>query len=711
MKIWNFYYSGIYYGSLRASEKGVQHTSLDPETGEKRDWEELPGDNLYRRLSNRDIRALFLMLGELSALSADGKERFSSSDGGVFSRRHAAGEYEAEWSGAQTAYIERNRKYVRDLLSRDGELYAVLMPGRDYTAVLVQDGMEAYTPLKCWDALYPAENPEFREAAENRPHVRFLGSFRVETADHEFLATDVYLPAGKEGPFPAVLVRTPYGKKNGKEQYFRFVQRGYAVVLQDVRGREDSTGAWRPNYYEVEDGRDTLAWIAAQSWSDQKIAMTGGSYLGYVQWAAAASGSPYLKAMLSSVCAGSAFVDVPRRGGTFCSGMLAWGFAMTEQRMRADLMVRDDWDEVLEIRPLGDIPEKALGHAVPFLDEWFSHRDEDAFWKRSSWQAAWRETEQRTGRKIEVPALIMSGWFDDNGMGTTEALELVRSYAPGNYKAILGPWMHSGNANYDLHGVFLGERALRYDMDVQCFAWLERFLRGREIPLTDTAVEYYTLSENRWKTADAWPLPAAEELSLYLQADGSLQKTAPSLPGQNAYDYDPAHPAVHIIDLSENELEVPEDYTEEEKRADVMVYSTEVLTEPLTVTGDMTAVLYLSSDCPDTDLIVHITDVDETGRSVKLADGMLSVRYRGGFDRPELMKPGEVYKIRIRTTKLSNCFLAGHRLRFTVTSSAKNFIFPNCNTGEGYDSREQRIAHNVIHTGGDFPSRIILRLE
>ena len=174
--------------------------------------------------------------------------------------------------------------------------------------------------------------------------------------DQVRLAADIYLPAaavtgknnGNQTPgkvperIPAVLIRTPYGKGAGASSYFRFVQRGYAVVIQDVRGREDSEGEWLPMYYEVEDGDDTLTWISAQTWSDGNVGMTGGSYLGYVQWAAAASGNPHLKAMLSSVCAGSPFIDVPRRGGCFNSGMLAWAFMVSGQRANPLLMARDD---------------------------------------------------------------------------------------------------------------------------------------------------------------------------------------------------------------------------------------------------------------------------------------------------------------------------------------------------------------------------------
>ena len=111
--------------------------------------------------------------------------------------------------------------------------------------------------------------------------------------------------------------------------------------------------------------------------SDGKVAMTGGSYLGYVQWAAAASGNPHLKAMLSSVCAGSAFIDLPRRGGCFSSGSMAWSFMVSGQRSCHELMERDDWDEILDIRPLVDIAPKALGYQIPFIEKWLAHRDYD----------------------------------------------------------------------------------------------------------------------------------------------------------------------------------------------------------------------------------------------------------------------------------------------------------------------------------------------
>ena len=752
MNQWNFYFSGILYGVFQEDEdqlflkkRNIQTAGLESaRPAREEDWD------FFQALCSRRLSFFFQERHSLEAAIEKEPDSFHMESGELFTRRR------------QDSYIQREKKFPMDLFyDREGtpgeRIYAVSMTCRDSCAVLVRDGREQDTVLKKWgDALSAPVSP-----------VRFAGTFAVPTRDGEFLAADVYLPGDKTAPVPAVLIRTPYGKGVGKEVYSRFVQRGYAVVIQDTRGREDSTGTWQPNYYEVEDGDDTLNWIAAQSWSDGQAAMTGGSYLGYVQWAAAASGNPHLKALLSFVCAGSAFIDLPRRGGCFTSGMLAWAFSMSEKRMKKELMAQDNWDEILDYRPLSELPKKALGKDMPFVEEWLRHPDLDDFWKQSSWKDRYQNN--------PVPALIVSGWFDDNGMGTTEALYLVSDWPKGTWKAVLGPWKHSGNADYDLHGTFMGEDALRYDIDLLCFLWLEHFLKGKENGIEKTAaVEYYTLGENCWKTRADWPSAAKKKAGdtahvLYLGGtrqdggaagseticgnetacgdgsvcdneaacengtacgsemvngsgticsggtargngtacgSGTLSETLSQKAGQDFYRYDPDHPAHHIIDMAENELEVPEDYTKEETRTDILTYSTEVFREPFSMTGDFMVHLFVSCDCPDTDFVVRITDVDENGTSIKLADGVLDAKYRKDFSHPEFMEPGQVYELSIRTTKLSNTFLPGHRLRLTVTSSAKNFIFPNSNTKGGFDSKEKQIAGITVHWGGSFPSCI-----
>ena len=719
---WNFYYSGILYGIITEKEDGLYVSQLDSMAGEYK--EAIPfteeADKFFYPFSRRKILDFFRSKEECEEAVKASVDEFVTAAGVEYKKRK------------DNSYIQRKKKYPFDLFHENGELYAVYMTVRDSMAVLVKEGWEEKTVLKEWidvfgenafpkSVLNKSGNQEFTKMDEQMlPYYKvvFRGTFQVETRDGEFLATDVYLPEGLDC-VPVVLIRTPYNKSDQPEWYFPFVQRGYGVVIQDVRGREASTGKWVSHYYEVEDGDDTLTWIGAQEWSDGNVGMTGGSYLGLVQWAAAASGNPHLKAMLSDVAAGSAFVDFPRRGGCMCSGTLAWDFMMSKKHMDESLMDQPNWDEILDYRPLQTIPERALGYPVPFITEMFEHEHLDDYWYRTSWK------DRYAGGP--VPALIMSGWFDDNGMGTTEALDLVKDWPEGSWKAVLGAWKHSGNADYDIHGLYVGEDALRYDLDVLSMKWLEHFLKGVENGVEKTStVEYYSLGEMKWKEAQVWPPENTEELVLYLDGneencalgtgeacgEGTLSAKKPSAEiGKDTYFYDPDNPAHHIIDLAENEIEVPENYTEEEYRPDMLSYTTPVLTEPLTITGDVEVKLYISCDQPDTDFIVRVTDVDENGRSMKLADGIRGAKYRNGFEKPEYLEPGEVYEIPIRTTKISNCFLPGHRMRVTVTSSAKNFIFPNSNTKKGFNSEENCVANVTVHRSEKYPSQIKLWVE
>lgn len=697
MSKWLYYFSGILYGKFILENGDVTYRWLNHETARMSDpapYDEAAEKEL-KKWGNLDVPLELGRLGAYeSALSGEPDEADTAF--GRYTRRDG----EPQDLGTAT-YAQRDVFLPVDVIMSRGTVAAFVCPSRESTVVLAREGCAELSVLRQW-----------RASDLGRPvhPVRFAGTFRAVMRDGAALATDVYLPGELSGRLPCVLVRTPYGKGQRKHLYYRYVQRGYAVVLQDVRGREESEGQFIPQDSEIEDGDDTLNWIAAQPWSNGSVGMIGGSYLGYVQWAAAASGNPHLAAMVSLVTSGSAFVDIPRRGGCFVSGMLAWAFAMSEPTMRPDLMAQDNWDELLDIRPLEDIPRRALGRELPFLSEWLRHPHNDAFWQRGDWQARW------SGR--QVPALIVSGWFDDNGMGTTQALDLTAAWSAGMRKVVLGPWNHNANSRYDIHGIPMGQNALRYDLDLLYLQWLDRHLLGTDNGIDRSpAVEYFTLSEGRWKTADSWPPAGGRSLSLYLDGDdaardnrGTLSEHLPT-DGQSAFTYDPANPATHVIDMSENELEVPEDYTEEERRDDVLCYTTPPLQEDLTVTGDVLAELYISSSAVDTDFVARITEVDETGRSIKLADGMLCAKYRNSFGEPALLEPDGIYQLSIRTTKLSKRFRKGTRLRLTVTSSAKNFTFPNSNTADCYNGTENVTARNTVYHGSSHPSRIILPVE
>jgi putative CocE/NonD family hydrolase len=696
MANWNYYVSGMKYAEIKTDGADAVIRSLDHLTGQFSAAAALDNDTAAPHM-----RTCYHMLDQVIA-SIPVYETHAASSPAEFTT--AAGEYfQRKPDGS---YAQRNTRIAGDLFMDGGSLYAIVFPVADSTAILVKEGYEDKTILARWKGQGFAFYPGLEQ----------LPAAYVNTRDGISLATDVYLPLEAKWPLPAVLIRTPYSKVGTFPGSARFAHHGYALVIQDVRGREDSTGEWHPMTNEIEDGDDTLDWIAAQPWSDGSVGMTGGSYMGAVQWCAAASGNRHLKAMLSLVCAGTPFVDIPRRGGCMLSGAYPWAFAMGAGPLQnKEAMARTDWTEVLDIRPLRDIPEKATGAAIPCLTEWADHMEDDAYWYGSDWFSR--------NKGNVVPALISSGWFDDDGMGSTQALALAAKYPPGNFKAILGPWKHGMNTRYELHETFMGFASVRYDLDLISLMWLEHFLRGADNGIENTAtVEYYAMNTpegGTWKTAATWPVPCAALKKLYLNGSGddcarenrgTFSARSPR-EGQDSFVYDPQNPAEHIIDLSENELEIPEDYARQELRPDYLVYTGKPLKEDTVVTGDITAHLFISSDCPDTDIMIRLCDVDPDGHSLKLADGILDVRFRNGFDRSELMRPGQVYPIRVTTTKISNTFRKGHRIRFTITSSAKGFVFPNTNTERGYDGTECRIARNTIHRGGKYASHILLPVE
>lgn len=574
----------------------------------------------------------------------------------------------------ENTWVERQKKFPLDVVMVNGEPVAFISISRENCSVFVKEGFEEYTPVKLWDR---------NDISKAEYGVSLHGTFMVEMRDKIKLATDVWLPRGIEGPVPVILVRTPYGKSMYSGFYTNFIQRGYGIVIQDTRGRQDSEGEWIPMAYEMEDGDDTLNWIAEQPWCDGNIGMIGASYGGFVQWAAAASGNPHLKAMVSIVTAGSPFVDIPRKGGAFVSGTLAWAFAMVEKEFKPENMIRDDWDEVVKFRPIKDIPKHALGKDVAFWDKWMSHPTYDEFWRQSDWY--------QYKENIQAPAMIVSGWYDDNGMGTTEALEVVAAYPSENKKVILGPWMHNANTTRDIQGIALGNNAIRYDLDVYYQLWFDRKLKGIDNKIdAGPVVEYYVNGDNTWKTAQQWPPENSHWKEMYISSngnavssdgDGKLSFEEAIQDGYDEFIYDPENPAPHLIDLSENEIGVPANYKDVEKRDDMLVYTSDPLDKPVTIAGDIYVKLYASSSARDTDWIVRLTDVDPDGNSIKLAEGVLRARFRDGYDKEMLLEPGKVYEYNIRTSKIANTFQKGHRIRLTVTSSADSFIFPNSNTG------------------------------
>ncbi len=685
-----YYRAGIRLAVFRIEGGEVRVRALDEETMElKREtlfsWPAPP----FGELIDRNLQ--------------EALERLSS--GGVPENYVSAGSFTAEILGRTRTverYIPKEGMLPLDLLVCEGETIACIDNERNYLGILVREGFEDATPQK-----------DMAELPEPVFGSRFAGTYMVPMRDGARLATDVYLPCGAAGGqrFPTILIRTCYGRKDGARLYPGFVHYGYALAIQDTRGRGDSEGAWQPIINERDDGDDTLNWIAGQDFSDGGVGMIGASYLSIVQWQAAASGNPHLKAMISMVTGGVPLFDFPHRSGVLNPGTMEWATAMNSRDRNAFQEVQDDWNEILKHRPIREIPRVATGEDNPFWNEWLDHEYYDGYWHRANFLAF--------QHKIDIPTLYVSGWYDDVSPGTVQTWDMNRRNGRKDQQIIIGPWFHKFNSRREINGNRYGPDSIRTDLFPIYLRWYEHFLKGADNGVEKrNACEYFVIGENAWRSSAQWPPAESEDTAIYLSSsgnantsggDGRLSFEAPESAGEDRYPYDPKDPAPFIVEVSENELLVPADYSGVEKRSDVLVYTTEELEEPVTIAGEPLAVIYAASDARDTDWVVRITDVFPDGTAVRMCDGIVRAKFRRSFIEPKLLLPGEIVRYEIPMTWIANRFAKGNRIRVEITSGADKSVFCNTNTGLPMaDDGGCVVASQTVYHGGEHRSRVML---
>ncbi len=357
--------------------------------------------------------------------------------------------------------------------------------------------------------------------AAQKPIVKYL-NVPVAMRDGVRLSANVFL-ASEHARMPAILVRTPYGKgADITPNNQAFVEHGYAVVVQDVRGRYESEGAFQPLTQEVRDGDDTLNWIARQPWSDGKIGMMGGSYVGIVQWKAALANNPHLKAIFPVV---SGYDDYRDRyystGGALKLGnRLEW----MAENLRAPGYHQDFGQFVLHL-PVRSADLAALGWTSPMYREVIEHPAFDAFWRAIS-------TKEQLDR-VRVPVFSVGGWYDNFVQSDLEAFATLRK-RNGVNRILVGPWAH--NMSVPFADVSFGEdssvpvRALQME-------WFDQWLMGKDSPLlSNPPVKIFVMGSNVWREEQAWPPPEARQQIFYLESTGK----ANSLEGDGALSDKPA---------------------------------------------------------------------------------------------------------------------------------------------------------------------------
>ncbi len=489
------------------------------------------------------------------------------------------------------------------------------------------------------------------------------------------LATSIYLPEG-EGPWPVVLVRTPYGKDTQASGNSAWTKRGFALVTQDCRGRFKSEGQYRPFLDDPEDGYDTVEWIAKQKWSNGKVGMFGASAMGITSNLAAMANPPHLAAIFVMVARSSIYHQSAFNGGVFRKELNE----LWLKRMNAD-------DVLLET---------------------FRHNVYDGFYDSNEMSKHWQ--------KIHVPAYNYGGWYDIFSQGNVSSFVGLQAKgagkARGNQKLMMGPWGHGAieEVKYPANSVInVNEEAMR---------WFEYWLKGIDNGIMrEPAVKYYAMGDvsdpkapgNEWRTSPTWPV-ASRITSYYLQPGGALGDKSPSVQeSADAYQYDPKNPVPTIGGSNLFIKKGPMDQRAVGDRKDVLKYMTPVLDSPVEVTGQIEAEIWAESDAPDTDFMVKLIDVYPDGTERLVLDSAFRARFREGFDREVFMKKGEVYKFKIDLWCTSLVFNRGHRIAVHVTSSNDPRYDPNPNTGKPMRAdSETRVATNAIHHDRKHPSRILL---
>jgi putative CocE/NonD family hydrolase len=559
--------------------------------------------------------------------------------------------------------------------------------------------------------------------------IRVERDIPMKMRDGITLRADVFRPDDRER-HPAIIVRTPYNKtRSGASDFLAPVDAafaGYALVVQDTRGRFSSEGEFSPGRSEGQDGYDTIENIAAESWCDGNVGMVGASYLGRNQWDAAQETPPHLKAIAPHVI-GAGMVSESGMSGvkeleTGISWFATMALDMVEKMARQGKDVSGmldnvryamtHFEEVCNFLPLKDIPYfKFEG-----LQEGFMRRfsDDQLREKKSEEELFWAY------EKIKVPCLQSAGWYDMSVahifLNFSKMKEKGGSpLAREGQHMIIGPWVHGarlhnfiGALNFGAYGS--GAGAFMINRHIGFF---DKYLRGIDSKYL-VPIRYFVMGRNRWKNAETWPLPETQWQRFFLHSrghantaggDGVLGREEPGRESPDIFVYNPLDPVPTRggrLNPDLNQAAGPQDQSIIEKRNDVLCYTTPELKEELEISGPLKLHLFASTSAVDTDFFVKLVDLYPNGLAVNVAEGAIRARYRKSILNPQPVVPGEINEYEIDLASTSNVFGRGHRIRIDVTSSNFPRFDRNMNTGNpfGEDALGLPAMQTIFHQSG-----------
>lgn len=595
----------------------------------------------------------------------------------------------------------------------------------------------------------------------------------IAMRDGVHLATDIYRPAKNGVPiedvFPVILERTPYDKAgtprtelsrknptpiNRQELALHFVRQGYIAVWQDCRGRYQSEGHFTKYLSEGEDGFDTMAWLVDQPWCNGKIGTQGLSYNAHTQMAMACLNPPGLTTMVvDSGGFSNAFTCGIRQGGAFELKQATWAYHRAQEgtdSITQSAVAAEDLHKWFTKMPWtkNRSPVKWNPEYEDYLLEQWQEGTFGDFWKKVGiYAAGFYDTFPN------IPITFMSSWYDVYVPTTLENFSALKKNSERPINLIMGPWTHGNRSSQVFGDVDFGSEAVfdgQVDTDWLTYRdrWFARFLRGETEASQSGRVHLFLMGTGtgaktekghldhggRWIESSDWPLPETKPLDFYLHADMSLQVDAP-LQSEAAisYDFNPSDPVPTIGGAltSGEPIFTGGGFNQVESEAffgcthpglpltarqDVLSFQTEPLEEDIAIVGPVEIELWVSTDAPDTDFTAKLVDVYPPstdyprGYALNITDGIFRVRYRNGYDNPEPVAEGEVFKITITPFATANLFKKGNRIRLDISSSNFPKFDVNPNTGEPEGiSRRKQVAVNTVFMQSERASRLKMR--
>src|ERR1700734_3032708 len=546
--------------------------------------------------------------------------------------------------------------------------------------------------------------------------------------DGVVLRADIYRPKA-EGKFPVLLERTPYNKSNGVIFGVQAAARGFVVIFQDVRGRYSSDGEWYTFKHESDDGYDSVEWAAALPYSDGKVGMFGGSYVGATQMLAAIAHPPHLAGICPVVTASNYHDGWTYQGGAFeqwfneswTSGLAQDTFDRTVAQNTNAL--KGMWKLPLTSYPLFNFSDSSAAlysprTLAPYFLDWLAHPNYDDYWKGWSIEEHYAD--------INVPALTVAAWYDIFEGGSLRNYAGIRAHGGDGARAtqrllvVIGG--HAG-IGQKIGDIDFGPAAAQFEEDAVTLSWYEYLLKGVQNNFAkEKPVKIFVMGRNEWREEDDWPLARAQSSTYFLHSDGransvrgsgSLSAKAPRSESPDHYVYDPANSVPTIggpLCCDSGHMPPgPRDQRPVEARDDVLIYSTPVLAEDTEITGPISLERFAKASAVVTGKTGKLDDVAPDGFSQNLTEGIIRARYRDSQEKPTLMNPGQVYKFTIDLWSTSNVFLKGHVLRLEVSSSNFPRFDRNLNTAEPPGAGEHyEPATNTVYHDAEHPSALVL---